>query len=405
MAPEPPRLRDRPAVLAAVWTLSFFASAYEIVPASIAPPLQTQLGVDATAVGWLVGVMFAVPIVWSLPVGWLLGRVSLRDALVAAGLILGIAGVAGWHYTRRGAYLPLLATRALGGMGFVLMWNSALETYGRFRNRATATGLFIASSPIGFALGHVTGPVLAEAVGVGVPFLAYSLLLALPIAGLLVTGHRIPRVADDGAETPSAEMFAALAGNRALATVCVLGFVSYSLYLFVNSWMPSYLNTHLGFSLTRSGLLIALFPLVGALSRTAGGVVADRAFDGRRRPVVLITFVATALLVGALSISRGIAVVTLALLGSGFFVQLSLGLFYSYVPELLPADRVSGGIAVLTTVSMTGAFSAPVVAAWLLERFGSYAVPFGYAVGLAIVGVVVAWAFAEPGGRERERAR
>lgn len=38
-----------------------------------------------------------------------------------------------------------------------------------------------------------------------------------------------------------------------------MGFVSYSLYLFVYTWHPSYLDTELGFTVVRSGELVAVF--------------------------------------------------------------------------------------------------------------------------------------------------
>lgn len=392
-----PRLRDRPWLLGAVWWLALCASAYEIIPAGVAPVIMSDLAVDATAVSWLISIMFLGSVVMSIPSGIVLDRISLRIALVTAGALLCLGGIGSWYFTHIGAYWPLLGSRAVASVGFVLLWNAALETYGRFANRATATSVFIASSPIGFAMGHVTGPMLATEFGLPVVFLVYPLLIVPAMAVLLVVRDAPGSTGGEGEPSlPSLDDFASLLRNRAMVTVCALGFIAYSLYLFVNSWMPSYLNTELGFSIAESGLLIAVFPLVGAVSRAAGGVTADRLFGGRRRPVVLTAFVVTSLLVALLYVSRTFLVVSAALLGSGFFVQLSLGLFYSYVPDLLPAERVSTGIALLTSISLLGAFSAPIIAASLIEYIGPYITAFGYAFALAALGTVLAWGFAEP---------
>jgi MFS family permease len=74
----------------------------------------------------------------------------------------------------------------------------------------------------------------------------------------------------------------------------------------------------------------------------------------------------------------------------GFFVQLSLGLFYTYVPDVLPDRFATAGVALLTSVSLGGAFSAPLVAGFLIDRSGAYVTAFSYAVVLAVAGTVLA---------------
>lgn len=385
-----PRLRDRPFVAAAVWLLSTCGAANEIVPASVAPLLAPELGVEPGAVGWLVSIMFAAAIVMSIPMERLSERLTARTLLIAAALIMLVSGGVSWLLVADGGYWLLIGVRFLFGVGFILAWNAGVEVFGHFANPATATGLFTASAPVGFAIGHATGPQIASRWGVDVVFLAYTFVIVAPL-GVLLVNRSIPdaRAIDSGSFS-SAEYLTLLRVGRVRAVI-VLGFVAYSLYLFVNSWMPSYLSTQLGYSVAQSGLIVAGFPLVGALSRTLGGVIADRLFGGRPRPVILVSFLVTTGLVTVLPFPDGIVVVTLLLVAAGFFVQLGLGIVYSYVPDLVPPGQVPAGVALVTTVGMFGAFTAPLAAASLASTFNATGAAFAYAVGLSACGIIVAW--------------
>ena len=93
-----------------------------------------------------------------------------------------------------------------------------------------------------------------------------------------------------GTSAPTLTDLGNVVTNRRVWIVGVLGFLGYALYLFVNSWAPSYLTDDLQLSLEVSGALVALFPAVGVVSRVTDGVLSDTLFGGRRRPVVLLSF-------------------------------------------------------------------------------------------------------------------
>jgi MFS family permease len=138
--------------------------------------------------------------------------------------------------------------------------------------------------------------------------------------------------------------------------------------------------------LATAGAMTALVPAMGLLARPGGGWLSDR-IGGRRRPVLVGTFllVLPALLaVTAVSSLLGYgAVLVLAGVGS----QLGTGVFYVYVGELSAEATRGTGLAVLTTLSISGALTAPVFTGWLIERF-SWDVAFGFGAGLAVVGIV-----------------
>ena len=174
---------------------------------------------------------------------------------------------------------------------------------------------------MGFALGHLAGPMAADRFGWLAIFVVFT--------GLAVVGLAVFWPASRGLgivhETPSsARSLRKVFANRTFWAIAAIGFLGYSIYLSVNSWGPTYLNESLNLTLGQSGAIVALFPAVGVLLRATTGAISDRVFSGRRRPVLAGSFVlATPLLaVFATVASRPLLIVTL--LGVGFAVQLSL---------------------------------------------------------------------------------
>lgn len=77
-------------------------------------------------------------------------------------------------------------------------------------------------------------------------------------------------------------------GNRIFARfeLEIAGFCSSVLYIFLNSWIPTYAAIRLPITLGQAGAVAALLPAVGIDTRPVGGWVSDR-IGYRRRPVVI----------------------------------------------------------------------------------------------------------------------
>jgi predicted MFS family arabinose efflux permease len=371
-------------------------AAYEIAPASVTPLLRDSLDVGPTVAGLVVGVMFGTAVVASLPVGALLDRTDARKAVPVAVLTLVIAGLWGWQAGTDGAYLPLIASRALGGLAYVVVWNAGIDVVGRAVSadqRATAVGIFTASGPVGFALGQGTGPLLAARFGWPAIFPVFTGLAAL---GFLVFWPASRGVAPRATRSPTLAEFGSVLRDPKVWLIGGLGFLGYAVYLFVNSWGPSYLTTELAYSLAVSGLLVAVFPAVGVLSRVSSGLVSDRLVGGRRRPVVLGSFLVAAPLLLVFPWIRNLGLLVAALLVTGFALQLTLGLGFTYVREIVDPRVAATAVAFQTSVGLAGAFLAPIVGGVVIDVAG-YRAAFLLAGVLAVGGVLLAWRAPEPG--------
>lgn len=379
--------------LVGLWILVSACMAYLIAPASVLSLIMADLALGPTAASWVVSVMFGMQALASTPTGFGLDRYDNRAAVVVATALFLVGGGWGWQAAIAGEFVPLLVSRALAGVGVVLAWNAAANLCGRTFGpglRATVLGIFTASAPAGFVIGQVTGPLVAAEFGWPAIFTAYGVLAVLGLAVFLISTAGTSFLQTEAA-SPQRLDFKRVFTNLHVWHVAAMGFMAYSLYVFMNSWMPTYLAQEFGFSLADSGLAVALFPAVGILSRSGGGAFSDAYFGSRRKPVVLLSFVCSAPLVAFVALVDTPLYIFALLLLSGLCIQLSLGLLYAYVRELVEPNVVGTATALLTTVSVTGSFTAPIVAGWLIERSGSFLPAFGYGVATAIVGVSLAW--------------
>ena len=383
--------RARWGLLTGAILMSVSLAAYELVPASVTPLIRESLGVSASEAGLLVSVLFGTAVLASIPVGIVLDRTNSRYAIaVAVGLLL-VAGAWGWRAAAGGAYWSLVASRVLGGVAYVVVWNAGIDIVGRSfdpARRGTAVATFTASGPVGFAIGQVTGPIVAEQFGWPAIFPIFT---GIACVGLLIfwpmsrgSGHAT------GTAAPTLTDLGRVVTDRRVWTVAVLGFLGYALYLFVNSWAPSYLTEELQLSLEVSGVLVALFPAVGVVSRVTGGVLSDTLFGGRRRPVVLLSFLVATPVIAGFTAIRTVPVVVAALLVAGFAIQLCLGLVFAYVRELVEPAVAATAVAFLTSVGLAGAFIAPIAAGRLIDAT-NYETAFLVAGVLGVLGALLAW--------------
>jgi len=386
------------AVLTGTFLVSFFVSANQIMPASVLTLIMDDLAVTPSSSGWLVSATLLGPALLALPIGFALDRFDNRHIIVLGSLIMLGANVWGWEAATRGAFTELLAARLVTGVGIIMTWvagaNIVSATFAG-RNAATATGIYTASAPLGYVIGQGLPPFVAGTTTWEANFLVFGGAIIGSTALFLVSGYH---TAELSATEQTAQLadFRRIISNRAVWIVAIMSFASYSLNLFFNSWMPTYLIDVIGFSIADSGLLVALFPLMGAIARTSGGVISDRFLDRRRRPVPLLSFLVTAPIVVVMVFTEVPIVIVALLVLSGYFVQMGVGLFYTHVRELVDEHVAGSALAVLTMASFTGGFTAPVIAGWLIEVSGAYFTSFAFALSLAVLGAVLAWVVPEP---------
>lgn len=410
MTDDAARVRSAAAYLVGTWLLSAAVHVYIIVPASVLPRVATSLGVTQTTAVWLIS---AVLVAWAgtnFGVGVVIDSVGDYVVVAAGGLVVVVAATAGWIAAADGLFWLLIGTRVVAGVAVGAIWIAATTLVGRLftvERRATALGLFTTSAPAGFAIGQILAPRVTDAAGWPVIFAVGG---ALSAGALVVFGlvHLVDRGAshtqpgdgtgDDSGATGGKSVrqrFGVTLRNRTVVVGAAAAFVTYSLYLFLNSWLPTYLVETIGLSIEAGAVLAAVFPAMGVVSRAGGGVVSDRLFGHRRLPVLKWSFVVATPVVLLLGVSTSIPILVALLVVGGLVIQLTFGVVYSYVQEAVDPENAGTALSILGSAGISGAFSAPVIAGGLIDLTGTYAAAFAYAVVLGIVGIVLVFVAAE----------
>lgn len=379
-------------VLAGCFLLSVGANAFIIAPSSVAPLFAERFGVANAAVGDLVSVAILGVILTQIPAGYLLDRFDNRRLVVpAVGLyvlvVLVIQTVEG--------YTSLLGLRAVGGVlvGFVFTAgaNVVAQVFPPDR-RGFATGIYLASPPASFAIAHATGPLVGTSFG---PLRVFLLPAAIAVAGsvLFLLAAREPV---RSGSTPTAAEFARALGNRSIVLVALSAFAAYALYLFLNTWLPTYGTEVLSLPLPVAGLVTALVPLVGIVARPGGGWLSGR-LGGRRRPVLAGGLLLGLGLLAGVPFAGAMATFLLLVAAAAFAVQLGTGVYYVLTRELASPGTEGTSLTVLTAISFTGSFSAPIVGGWLISGY-SWTVAFLAFAALGVFGALVLAPVPEPDG-------
>jgi len=357
--------------------------------------------------------------------GWSRGAISV--ALSLALLLGGIGAFAvGAIADRRGPRGILLLTVAFAGVGFALasttreLWHlyvfigvmGGLGTSG-FYVIASATvtrwfeeqrGLALALVLAGFNVSFVTaGPVavwLIERLGWRGAFLVFGgwLCLVGSLAALVVRDPplsvlltmRTPR-----AGTRGMSILGALADRRLwLLELCwlLLG----SVVLMVSVHIVSYSRDR-GTALATASFSLTAYGIGATIGRIGFGALADR-LGARSVMRFCIVLEVVALIVVLLEPPQELLLVALAVFGMGFSGGDTA--FVRIIPDVFGLKALGAITGLLALGWRSGAALGPVVAGFVHDATGSYAVPFG----LAPVALVLSYALFTWGSASRQSA-
>lgn len=172
----------------------------------------------------------------------------------------------------------------------------------------------------------------------------------------------------------------------------------YGLYFYI-TWLPTYLLKARGFNTAEAGFFSALPWLCGAVAFLCGGWVTDRLVQAGRHRLARCGLGAFGLTMSALMlvfVARAENRVVAALL-------ISVALYFQFLTTpavwatCLDIGRRRAGV-VSGTTNMFGNLAgtlAPIVFGYVVERWGSWTIPFYIAAAIMAVGVLM-WLFIDP---------
>ena len=192
-APEsqPVRSSVRSTIRSLVWSVyapSFLLSMGQGILIPVLPGFAKQ---EMAATIGLIGLVIAArhigTMIFDVPAGILVGRLGLRKTMIAGVVLFGVSAV--WAGLSPN-FSSLMAARVLAGVSFAL-WSisrhSYIATVVPIDVRGRALSLFGGISRIATILGPLMGGILAEHVGIRVPFYAQAVVAVMTLVMVLIT--------------------------------------------------------------------------------------------------------------------------------------------------------------------------------------------------------------------------
>ncbi|MDB5762309.1 MAG: ral substrate transporter:Major facilitator superfamily 1 [Herminiimonas sp.] len=394
-------MKVRYLILGIMCLMYFIAYIDRVNISIIAPLLKKEMGLTPTELG-LIFSAFAYPYAaMQILGGWFADKYGPRLVLAILSIIWAVATIlCGFSW----GLWSLIMFRILLGIGEGGAFPAATRSFTYWMpatERGFAQGITHSFARLG---GAVTPPIvllIVAAYGWRESFMVLGVLSLVwtffyvwlfrntPLEHKWVTPEEIKEIGVN-----SAEMKKATAGKtpwvQMIKRMWLVTFVDFcygwSLWVFL-TWLPSYLKDARGYDLKQLALFTSLPLLAGVVGDTLGGVVSDFIYRrtgslklARRSVLVVGLGGALAFILPAIYTQTPLTAVML-LAASFFFLELTNAVLWSLPMDIAGKYAGTAGGMMNTGFGVAGMIS-PAVFGFMIQKTGSYEVPFLISAGL-----------------------
>ncbi|WP_066531924.1 MFS transporter [Sphingobium sp. EP60837] len=173
---------------------------------------------------------------------------------------------------------------------------------------------------------------------------------------------------------------------------CLMSGLSYAIL----TWVPTYLVEVKKYNLMTVGY-VAAAPWLGAVfGSIIGGLLSDRVFGGRRKPVMLITAGSSiATMYALVSAPNSPAMLAILLLATGFLLTVGYSTFTIFPMGVVKKEVVPFAVSIVSTVGSIGGGTAPVIVGYILDHSG-WSMAFGFLSSCSILAFILVASIIEP---------
>jgi ACS family D-galactonate transporter-like MFS transporter len=359
---------------------------------SIAAPLiKDELHISGSQLGTLLSAFFWIYALMQIPAGWLVDRFDVKWVF-ASGFFLWSAATAVTGVLH--GFAALLIIRVILGVGESVAFPSyskILATYFDKSRRGSANSLIIAGLALGPALGMLVGGTAVGHFGWRPFFLALGLIAMLwlvPWFLWMPRRQRPPAVSAIG--RPG--YLHVLAQRSAWGTCLGQAAINYYLYFLV-TWLPFYLVRGKHLSMNTMARYGGLVFLMSATAAAVWGKLSDQWVKSGTSPTTVCK-TSMGLGCGGIGVALALTAVTE---GYIFIVMLALtGMFLGIsgchswaIPQALAGPHMVGRWTGLQNfIGNLGGAVSPLLTGFLLDRTGSFHIPFFITAVVALVGAL-----------------
>lgn len=365
-----------------------------------APIMMEELGIAPSQMGLLLSAFFWTYTLCNIPAGRLADRFGAKKVLAGAAAIWSIASALTGCMSN---LIGLMAARMGVGVGeagvFPTMAKIAAEQFPG-RERATATGCYLAGARLGYALTPVV---------IGFLIAQFNWRLAFIITGvgsLLFCmfwffwydeqkGRVFAKSVDAEIELEKQIVpWLKLLTNRNILGLFVAKFGANYLYFMFLTWIPSYLVMERGFSILEMGFYASLPFVVAFITQPLTGFVSDfiirRGFSKTlARKGVLVIAQALSVTIIAVAFVDDPMIAILILTVNIAAASTIGGMMQTMASEIAPFGMAATVTGAMNTVGAIAGVLAPTLTGIIVEMTGSFQMALLVAGGLIVLAAVI----------------
>lgn len=365
-----------------------------------APIMMEELGIAPSQMGLLLSAFFWTYTLCNIPAGRLADRFGAKTVLAGAAAIWSIASALTGCMSN---LIGLMAARMGVGVGeagvFPTMAKIAAEQFPG-RERATATGCYLAGARLGYALTPVV---------IGFLIAQFNWRLAFIITGvgsLLFCifwffwydeqkGRVFAKSVDAEIELEKQKVpWLKLLTNRNILGLFVAKFGANYLYFMFLTWIPSYLVMERGFSILEMGFYASLPFVVAFITQPLTGFISDfiirRGFSKTlaRKGVLVIAQALSATIIAVAFVDDPMIAILILTVNIAAASTIG-GMMQTMASEISPFGMAATVTGAMNTVGAIAGVLAPTLTGIIVEMTGSFQMALLVAGGLIVLAAVI----------------
>ncbi|MEK2605751.1 MFS transporter [Burkholderia arboris] len=392
--------RQRRHTLWLLCVLSFILYVDRVNLATAAGAIKAELGLSNTELGVAFSAFAYSYAICQIGGGWIADRFGARITLIGCGLIWIVSTFTTGLVHSLGL---LFAARLLLGIGegaTLPAQARAITHWFPRERRGVVQGFTHSFSRLGNA---VTPPIVAALMTWLSWRAAFFVIGAVTVVWLAwwIVGFREHPLGDDDGRARTARP-AAPSGptpwgplfRRMAPTIFVYFCYGWTAWLFF-TWLPTFFLNGQGLNLKSTALFASGVFFAGVVGDTLGGWLCDRIYRKTgnlalsRQSVIVTSFAGALICLLPLAFVHSTAGVALCLSGSFLCLELTIGPIWAVPSDIAPTHA---GIAsgMMNAGSAISGILSPILFGYLVDRTGSWTVPFIGSVAMLLIGIVAA---------------
>lgn len=366
----------------------------------VAPLLSEELFLSSEKKGWIFSAFTFGYALMMVPAGRLVDRFGAKRVYTWFYFFWGLCAAAFglaqvfWHFLVLRVLLGF--TESVSGPASFAF----IADYFNEKERGLASGIFLAGTKIGPAIGAIVAAILIENFGWRMLFVLSGLV---PLVWILPWWSWVSKIEKRNQMSVEREInvdrkrkkitFLDLIKKRKTLGI-FLGYFFYGSvwYLYIN-WLPSYLYDSLGLSITETGWWSAYAYGGLAFVTIAAGFAADRLIaSGKSETKVRITFIVTGFLCGSVIMAIPYATSQAIIFGILLFAISGMGLAtantWAITQTIAPKGTVGTMSGIQNLGATSGGFLAPLLAGYAIGDGNNYNLVFIVAGIMMLLGII-----------------